>query len=264
MKGHMADSKYSFGSFIEFISSQFLLLVVGTALIVLGFFVGSLWTENKIMKTGGGTVAGANTVQQPQAPAAPAEPTTATVSIDDDAILGDKDAPITMIEFSDYECPFCKRHFTDTHGQLVSDYVETGKLRIVFRDLPLPFHEPMATKEAVAANCAREQSGDEMYYAFHDEMFNQTTSNGNGLDDAKIAAIAADLGLNAGKFETCIADPAQAEEVAKDLADANKAGANGTPSFVVGKTQKDGTVEGDLIVGAQPYSVFQASIDALL
>lgn len=260
----MANSNYSFNSFLEFVSSQFLLLVVGTALVVVGFFVGSLWTENKIMKTGGGTVAGANTVQQPPAAAAPEQPTTATVSIDDDAILGDVNAPVTMVEFSDYECPFCKRHFTDTHSKLVSDYVETGKLRIVFRDLPLPFHEPMATKEAIAANCAREQGGDEMYYQFHDEIFLRTESNATNMDDAKIAAIATDLGLNSGEFTSCLADPKQAEEVKKDLADANAAGANGTPSFVVGKTQKDGTVEGDLIIGAQPYSVFQASIDALL
>lgn len=103
------------------------------------------------------------------------------VSIDDDAVLGNSSAPITMIEFSDYECPFCQRHFRDTHKQLVQNYVDAGKLKIVFRDLPLPFHDPVATEAAVAANCAREQGGDEAYYKYHDEYFSATRANGQGL-----------------------------------------------------------------------------------
>ena len=194
----------------------------------------------------------------------PPQPTTGTASTDDDPVLGDKNAPVTIIEFSDYECPFCKRHFDETLPQLIKNYVDTGKVKIAYRDFPLSFHNPMATKEAVAANCAREQGGDEKYFKFHDEIFKRTTSNGNGLDDAKIQTIASDLGLNKSDFDTCLSNPAMEEEVKKDIADGSAAGASGTPTFIIGKSTANEEIEGDLVVGAQPYAAFQAVIDPLL
>lgn len=177
--------------------------------------------------------------------------------------MGDKNAPITIIEFSDYECPFCKRHFDQTLPQLIEKYVDTGKVKIVYRDLPLPFHDPMATKEAIAANCAREQGGDSKYFQFHDQIFNRTTSNGNGLSESDLVTIATDLDLNLTSFNTCLDDPKQADEVKKDLADAAKAGATGTPSFIIGKSTSNGEINGDLVVGAQPFSTFEAIIQTL-
>lgn len=103
------------------------------------------------------------------------------VSIDDDPVLGESSAPITMIEFSDYECPFCKRYFDSSFSQIKKDFVDTGKLKIVFRDLPLSFHDPAATSEALAANCAKELGGDEVYFKYHDLIFKQTKSNGQGI-----------------------------------------------------------------------------------
>lgn len=194
----------------------------------------------------------------------PSQPTTGVTSTDDDPVLGDKNAPVTIVEFSDYECPFCKRHFDQTLPQIISTYIDTGKVKLVFRDLPLSFHDPMATKEAVAANCAREQGGDEKYFEFHDEIFKRTISNGNGLDDAKIQTIASDLGLNKSSFDTCLSNPAMEEEVKKDLADAGQAGASGTPTFIIGKSTSTGEITGDLVVGAQPFATFQAIIDPLL
>jgi protein-disulfide isomerase len=105
----------------------------------------------------------------------------AQVSLDDDPVKGNADAPITIIEFSDYECPFCQRHFNSTYPQIVSEYLDTGKAKLVFRDLPLSFHDPVATQAAVAANCAREQGGDEAYFKFHDEYYSRTKANGQGL-----------------------------------------------------------------------------------
>src|SRR3989344_1283659 len=106
---------------------------------------------------------------------------TVTVSVDDDPVLGDKNAPLTMIEFSDYECPFCKRHFTDVYSQIKKDYIDTGKLKLVYRDfIAVPGHNPLATSEAVAASCARDQGGDLMYFKYHDAIFTKTISNGNG------------------------------------------------------------------------------------
>ncbi|OGG06197.1 hypothetical protein A2872_04200 [Candidatus Gottesmanbacteria bacterium RIFCSPHIGHO2_01_FULL_42_12] len=218
-----------------------------------------------MLENGGGALAqGTVNKQQPVAAAQPQRPTEGVASVDDDPVLGDKNAPITIIEFSDYECPFCKRHFDQTFPQLVKEYVDKGKVKIVYRDFPLSFHDPMATKEAVAANCAKEQGGDKKYFEFHDEIFKRTISNGNGLNDDKIQTIAKDLGLDTSKFTSCLSNKAMEDEVKKDIADGTAAGASGTPTFLIGKTTSNGEINGDLVVGAQPFAAFQAVIDPLL
>ena len=244
--------------------SSKLVPILTVALIVAAFFVGSLYSKVQLLEKG--AVQGTINNQQPAQAAAPQpqQPTKGVASVDDDPVLGDKDAPVTIVEFSDYECPFCKRHFDQTLPQIIKDYIDTGKVKLVYRDFPLSFHDPMATKEAVAANCAREQGGDEKYFEFHDEMFTRTTSNGNGLSDDKIQTIASDLGLNISSFSSCLEDSSQTDEVKKDIADGTAAGASGTPTFIIGKTTANGEIDGDLVVGAQPYAAFQAVIDPLL
>lgn len=195
---------------------------------------------------------------------APQQPTSAKVSIDDDPVLGNKNAKVTLIEFSDYECPFCKRHFDEVYPSLKKDYIDTGKVKMVFRDYPLPFHDPMATFEAKAATCAQEQGGDSAYFKFHDAIFTKTKSNGNGLTKDEVYQMATDLGLNQANLKSCADSEKYAEEVKKDLADGAAAGVSGTPSFVIGKSDPSGTITGAIIVGAQPYSTFQAAIDPLL
>lgn len=199
------------------------------------------------------------------APAAVAESTgPVTVDVDDDPMIGDKNAPVTLIEFSDYECPFCKRHFEITYSDLKKEYIDTGKVKLVYRDLPLPFHDPMATTEAIAANCAREQGGDVTYFKYHDELFKRTKSNGNGLAIADLYTIASDLGLNSNNLKNCVEAKKYADEVANDLSEGNKAGATGTPSFFIGKSTGNGQIEGTILVGAQPLSAFKTMIDELL
>jgi protein-disulfide isomerase len=239
--------------------------VLVVLLIVGSFFLGSLTTKVKMLEKGNvaGVAQGANNAQ-PAAAAQPPQVTKGVASVDDDPILGDKNAPVTLIEFSDYECPFCKRHFEQTHQELVKKYIDTGKVKLVFRDFPLSFHGPMASKEAIAASCAKDQGGDKKYFEFHDEIFKRTTSNGNGLDDAKIQTIASDLKLNINTFTSCLSNTAKADEVKKDIADGSAAGASGTPTFLVGKSTSDGKIDGDLLVGAQPFAAFQAVIDPLL
>lgn len=241
--------------------SNILMPLLTVSLIVAAFFIGSLYTKVQMLEKS--TDAGENQQQvaaQPQAQ----RPTKGVASVDDDPILGDKDAPVTIIEFSDYECPFCKRHFDETLPQLIENYVKPGKVKIVFRDLPLGFHEPMATKEAIAANCAREQGGDTKYFQYHDEIFTRTISNGNGLSENDLTTIALDTGLDINSFNSCLLDPAQEDEVRKDVADASKAGASGTPTFVIGKSSSSGEIDGELLVGAQPYAAFQVLLDSLL
>lgn len=195
---------------------------------------------------------------------APQQPTSAKVSVDDDPVLGSKEAKVTLIEFSDYECPFCKRHFTDVYPSLKKDYIDTGKVKMVFRDYPLPFHDPMATFEANAASCAREQGGDSVYFKFHDSLFTKTKSNGNGLTKDEVYQIASDIGLNQADLKTCADSLKYAEEVKKDVVDGSSAGVSGTPSFFAGKSDPSGTITGNIIVGAQPYTAFQSAIDPLL
>lgn len=238
--------------------------ILTAALVVAAFLVGSLYTKVQMLEKG--SVQGSINNQQPAQAAAPQpqQPTKGVASVDDDPVLGDKNAPVTIVEFSDYECPFCKRHFDQTFPQLVKEYIDTGKVKLVYRDFPLSFHDPMATKEAVAANCARKQGGDSKYFEYHDEVFTRTKSNGNGLSEADLTTIATDLGLNLSSFSSCLEDPTQTDEVKKDIADGSAAGASGTPTFVIGKSTSNGEIDGDLVVGAQPYAAFQAVIDPLL
>jgi|SRR3989344_993698 len=229
----------------------------------------SILMHGGILKVGGsrtvGTIPTQPTAQAPVAPqAAPPEDTgPVKVSLDDDPVLGDKNAPVTLVDFSDYECPFCKRHFDLVYSELKKEYIDTGKVKMVYRDLPLSFHDPMATKEAIAANCARDQGGDSSYFKYHDEIFKRTKSNGNGLTIDNLYTIASDLGLNSGNFKSCLDSDKYKDEVQKDLADATKYGASGTPTFFIGKSTGQ-EIEGTKLVGAQPYAAFKTIIDEKL
>lgn len=182
------------------------------------------------------------------------------VSTDDDPVLGDKNAPLTLVEFSDYECPFCKRSFDQLLPELKKNYIDTGKLKFVYRDFPLSFHAN-AHKEAEAAECARSQGDDATYFKFHDQIFTQTTSNGFGLALSQLPVIARDLGLNVGQFQQCLDSGKFKDEVDKDIADGTAAGVSGTPSWFIGQSSTDGTIDGTLVVGAQPFSQFKVVID---
>ena len=236
-----------------------ILLVVGA------FYLGVYRTKVQYLEKGatniiaqGGTQP---TAPAPQGPGDDGKPV--TVSVDDDPVLGDKNAKVTLIDFSDYECPFCKRHFDQVYPQLKKDYIDTGKVKMVFRDLPLSFHAN-APKEAEAAECARRQGGDGIYYRYHDQIFTKTTSNGTGLALDQLPVIAKDLGLNVAKFQQCLDSDEFKAEVEKDIADAAAVGASGTPTFFIGKSTDSGEIDGIKLVGAQPYSAFKIIIDEQL
>ncbi len=229
--------------------------------ILLGSFIISisLLISGGIIKVGG-AVPAQPTQQAPQA--SPENTGPVKVSLDDDPVLGDKNAPVTLIDFSDYECPFCKRHFDQVYSQIKKDYIDTGKVKMVYRDLPLPFHDPNATDQAIAANCARDQGGDAMYFRYHNEIFKRTISNKTFARE-NLPKIAADLGLNTANFESCLNSDKYKAEVKKDLDDAAKYGASGTPTFFIGKSTGQ-EIDGTKIVGAQPYSVFKTIIEEQL
>ncbi len=178
------------------------------------------------------------------------------VSIDDDPIKGDKNAPVTIIEFSDYECPFCKRSYDNVVTKIDEEYISKGKVKLVFRDYPLPFHKK-AIPAAVAANCAGEQG---KYWEVHDFLF----ENPGKLDAASVISSAAGIGLDKAKFEACVNDKSKEKEIEKDVEDGQKYGVRGTPSYFIGKTTDGDEITGTFIRGAQPYTVFKELIDEQL
>ena len=182
------------------------------------------------------------------------------VDISNSPILGDKKAPLTLVEFSDYECPFCKKSFNELLPELKKNYISTGKLRLVYKELPLPFHQN-AAKESEAALCAKDQGGDVIYFKYHDQIFTKTTSGGTGVPLDQLPIIAEDLGLKVTTFQKCLDGGKFKAQVDKDVAEAQKVGASGTPTWFLGKTTPSDSIEGTILVGAQPFSVFKAAID---
>lgn len=186
--------------------------------------------------------------------------TMAELSANAAGVLGSNDAPIVIVEYSDYQCPFCRRWFDDSKQKLVDNYISTGKVQLVFKDYPLSFH-PMAEPSARAARCAGDQG---KYWEMHDKMFvEQGILNATGtvqytLDDLK--AWAADLGVNESTFNSCLDNNTYAAEVQANLAEGSAMGVSGTPSFFIGKRNE----VGQLVVGAQPYATFDAAITSLL
>lgn len=187
-----------------------------------------------------------------------------TVSVDDDPVMGKDNAPLTLIEFSDFECGNCKLFFLQTLPLLNKNYIETGKLKLVYRDFPTQFHDPLATEEAMAANCAREQRQDQGYFTYHDEIFNTTRSGGRGLEGSELFLIADKLKLDSKLFKECFESEKFKEEVKKDFYDGMNSGVTGTPTFFFGLSSKEGTIEGMKITGAMPYAAFKIIIDELL
>lgn len=189
-------------------------------------------------------------------PSAPTPSVVKGVRIDDDPIKGDKNAPITIVEFSDFECPFCKRSNDQVISKIDEEYVKDGKVRLVFRDFPLGFHK-QAIPAAVAANCAGEQG---KYWEVHDFLFKSR----NNVNQAAVLNAADSLGLDKAKLKACMDDPSKVAEVNKDMEEGKKYGVRGTPSYFIGKTTDNGEIEGTFIRGAQPYNVFQEEIDKQL
>lgn len=174
------------------------------------------------------------------------------VSADDDAVLGNPDAPVTIIEFSDFQCPFCRKFYNETLPQIKKDYLLTGKAKLVYRDFPLVQIHPGATPAAESAECAKEQG---KFWEMHDVIFEEQEKQGSGTvqftaDDVK--KWAAKIGLNTSKFNQCLDSGKYKQEVEKDLADGSAAGVTGTPAVFV---------NGRLIVGAQPFAAFKTIID---
>ena len=174
---------------------------------------------------------------------------------DDDVVRGDPKAPITLLEYSDFTCGFCEKFFHETFPKLLSEYIETGKVRFVYRDFPRGMGSPL--RAADAARCAGEQQA---YWPMHDRLFN---SEGQlAPDDLK--QYAKELNLHGEQFSECLASHRYMEDIEKDLRDAGSLGIRGTPAFVLFPTTVPEDPHLILIPGAFPYETFKEEIDKLL
>jgi len=209
-------------------------VLAGILVILVIFFV--------LPSSGNSPTTGAVVGNQP-APTVPTQPSQVTATADDDARIGSPNAPVEIIEFSDFECPFCAR-VAPTLKQIIAEYGDD--VTLVYRDFPLTSIHPMAIPAAVAAECVRQQGGDEAFFQYHDKIF----ANQQLLNQASLGQWAQELGYNLD------CDNSELEkEVLKDLADATAAGGRGTPYFVI---------NGIPLSGAQPFSAFKTIIDAEL
>ena len=170
-------------------------------------------------------------------------------------MLGKSDAPLTLVEFTDYQCPFCGRFEATTFPEIKKNYIDTGKLRLILRDLPLDFH-PFALKAAQSVHCAGDQG---KFW----EMKGLVFKNQNKIDVDSLAGYAKELLLNGDTFKSCMADGKHLKEIRDEAKYAQSLGITGTPTFILGKTAGD-SVEGKVIVGAVPLEVFEANINAML
>jgi len=172
-------------------------------------------------------------------------------------VLGKADAPLTMVEFTDLQCPFCRQFHTQAFEQIKKDYIDTGKLRYISRDFPLDSIHPYALAAARAARCAADQG--KFWDMRHAILVNNAT-----LSNDVFATFASDLKMNVNTFKTCQADATKYQtDIQKDLSEGSAVGIQGTPSFVIGKTSANG-LDGVRFVGAQPYAQFDAKLKELL
>jgi protein-disulfide isomerase len=192
--------------------------------------------------------AGANAGAQPQAPQK------VSMKIEPGwQVMGRDDAPVTVVEFGDYQCPFCRKYHSAAFADLKKNYIDTGKIRYVVRDFPLSFHAN-ASNAALAARCAGEQ-GQTPFLVIRDLMLDTSAD----LAPESITKYAGQAHLEMGRFHACMDAKKYSPDVQKDVAAANLIGVNATPSFIIGKTAKD-QIDGVRIAGALSYPAFETAI----
>jgi protein-disulfide isomerase len=230
-----------------------LLLIV--FIFVVGFGFGSLYTKTQ-PTTAGNTQAANNPPSGGTDQTAPtAAPQFVDVKVGKLPVLGEENAPVTIVEFSDFQCPFCRSFFEDTYAQLKKEYIDTGKVKLSYRHLPLDFH-PAAQVSAEAAECANDQG---KFWEYHDLLYQEQAKQGTGTiqytkDDIK-TWMSAIPGLDQQTFSECVDAGKHTQVVKDDASYGASVGVSATPSFFV---------NGQKVEGAQPFSVFKSVIDAEL
>jgi protein-disulfide isomerase len=258
-----ANNPYSLQAFLGFVANNFVIIVLVLLFFAGGVVTGSLWTENQMLRGGRGTtannaVAGDTTVPQPAGPTGPTEAQLASLpEVDsDDHIIGNPNAKIVLVEYSDFECPFCQR-FHPTMQQIMEEYGDD--VAWVYRHFPLSFH-PNARPAAITSECVAKLGGNNAFWKFADEAFNQNSQLGGTLTPAAIDAAIAASGVNADEVKSCVDAGDVASIVDTDMNEGSAAGVTGTPgTFIV---TSDGAQE--LIPGALPFEQVKPMIDQYL
>lgn len=242
--------RFSLG-FLKKINIIYILFLL---LIIAAFLIGVLFTKVQYLEKGPSTIgAGTDLTPDQNLPQQPAGP----VDVDEGhlPILGNKDAKVTVIEFSDFQCPFCKSLFDEALPQIKKEYVDTGKIKFAYRHYPLTSIHPNAQKSAEASECANEQGA---FWDYHDILFTNQ-AEWEALDSAnaqeKFVEYANTLGLDGTSLGECVSIGKMADKVKEDADAGNVAGVNGTPATFV---------NGILISGAVPFEDFKAEIDKAL
>ena len=189
------------------------------------------------------------------APGRPQQPARAKLDLTGAEMMGNKNAPYTIVEFTDYQCPFCQRFHLTSFPELKKNYIDTGKVRFYSRDLPLDTLHPNAMRAAMSARCAAEQG---QFWSLRDLM----GAHPDKLDMDNILIEASGLNMNTVALKSCVESEKYKLPIQNDILEAAKVGAEGTPTFVIGKSTPTG-VEGEVVVGAQPYSAFDTKLKLL-
>lgn len=222
------------------------------AIVIAAFFLGSLTNKVATLGKNGSAQAGIAPTAPTGNPQVPQAPTKVTVGIGHFPVLGDKNAKVTVVVFADLRCPYCEKFYTDTESQIIKDYVDTGKIKFAFRDYA--FLGPASTVAANAAECANEQGKFwEMYNYLYKNQPPETDTSMYTVDN--LTQIAGTLGMKTDQFNSCLSANKYQKNVDQDLADGQKAGVTGTPATFI---------NGQIIMGAQPYANFKAAIDQAL
>ena len=182
-----------------------------------------------------------------------ASPPTRTANVDDldlndNYFKGSRNAKVTIVEFSDFQCPFCGRFYSETLSQIEQNYINNNKVKFVYADFPLESIHPNAFPAALAARCAGEQ---DKFWEFHDKLF----ENQALLSESNYKQWAQELGLDTDKFNSCFDSKKYENQIRDDFQDGSSQGISGTPGFIINN---------QLVSGAQPYQVFEQAIEAAL
>lgn len=228
-------------SYITGITSILAAVVLGSAVLYSAKEIRLGLERTALQRVAPGAAIPAPPPQQPRQPDPVADPS--QLKVGNSPYEGKKDAPVTIIECSDFQCPFCARFFHDAQTQLRENEIKDGKVKLVFKNFPLPFHQ-YAEKAAEAAECANQQG---KFWQMHDLLFN---SDGR-LDTDSLKSYAKKIGLDRHKFDHCLDTGETAGIVSADKAQCTAAGVQGTPTFFI---------NGKMLVGAQPYEQFQNMI----
>ena len=187
-----------------------------------------------------------------------APPQVISLNVHGEGFEGSAGAQLAVVEYSDFECPYCGQYARETYPRIVADYVNTGKIKYYFRDLPLPIH-PNAMLAAESARCAGEQG---KFWQMHDSLF----ANQSALSSKQLTDRTQTLGIDKGKFLDCMTSEKYSQAIRRSAAGAGRMGISGTPAFAIGVVASNGDVVNvsQLVLGIQSYEDFKLLLDEML